>query len=212
MATTGLLQASRVGGLPGSLQPVNGQSTAVFEDSTLAVPDGGVLSLPFDDFTVFSGTTTTEIVLGSETYSLAHQRVFLGRGLITQALCILGCMTAPAQFHMLSSGHVTYRVYPGGSPTGAPAPAGLQLPLALAAAPNPMHGGTAVVFSAAAGAPVRVEVFDIRGRLVARLFNAVTDGSARSLRWTPDDAPAGIYFLRAESGSVSRTEKLTLVR
>jgi hypothetical protein len=211
METTGLLEASRVGGLPGSLQPVNGTTTAIFEDSTAAVPDGGVVSVPLDQLVVFSGTTTTEILVGGETYSLAHERVFTGRGVITQAVCILGCMTAPAQFHMDTWGHVTIRVYPGGGPTGAADPARGGHPLSLAAFPNPARGITAVTFSAPRGSPTRVDVVDVRGRRLAHLFEAIAAGEPQTVRWGAADMPAGVYFLRVESGATAKT-KLTLVR
>ncbi len=44
-----------------------------------------------------------------------------------------------------------------------------------------------------------VSVFDLAGRLVATLYDGAAEAGEHSLRWEPGPAPAGVYFVRAES-------------
>lgn len=210
--TDGLLVASREGGLPGSLQPVNGVSTGTFEDSTLTVANGGTQSLPLDSFESYSGTTTTQIVVDGEVYSLAFSRVFTTFTSITQALCILGCMTQEANFHALSSGTVTVNIYPYADLTDARNLRRDTTSLRLAAWPNPAVGATTVSFEAPAGSRAIVDVFNTSGQRVARLFDSISRQGLETLRWNTARVPSGVYFLRAEAGEETKTTKLTVVK
>jgi hypothetical protein len=204
------LDASREGGLPGTLQDVNGISTAALEESTLTVADGGTESLSFDRFELFSDTTTTEILVNNETYSLARTINLNAFTSVTQILCILGCMTEPAQFLARVSSHVRINAYPNGAPSGARAAP--RPPIALTASPNPWSGSTLVSFRAPQGTPTTIDVFDVRGRRVARLFDAPATGDVQSLPWNATNLASGVYFLRAESGRLSSTKKLMLLK
>ncbi len=216
ITTSGILEASREGGLPGTLRPVNGTSIAQFEEDRLWIQNGGTFSLPLDDFEVVSGTTGPEILIDGETYSRVIQRVFTSYGSISQALCVLGCMQAPATFHSLVDAHVAINVYPGGvagmgDAAEGPEPAATPR-LTLAAAPNPARGTTTVSFAAPAGDGAVVDVLDVSGRKIARLFAAPATGHTQTVSWDAAGIPAGIYFLRAEQGSAATTTKLTLVK
>jgi hypothetical protein len=204
------LQASRVGGLPGGIQPVNGVSTATLEDSTLNVPNGGVQERNWETFQLFSGTTAATILVDGETYSLARTLNLNSYTSVTQALCIIGCMTASAQFHALSSGHYRINVYPIGAPSAVrnvPSPT-----IALSASPNPWSGSTQVSFEAPQGTHTTVDVFDVRGRLVAQLFDAPATGAMQTMPWNASNLASGVYFLRAQSGRVSSTKKVMLLK
>ncbi len=86
--------------------------------------------------------------------------------------------------------------------------------LTLAASPNPTSRGTILEF----GLPgdrhdVRVQIFDVSGRLVQDLARGPMNGGMHTLRWEPKNAPTGTYFFRltTEDGqTVNR--KLVLVR
>jgi len=204
------LEASRVGGLPGTIQDVNGVSTAALEESTLTVGNGGIQSRTWRRVQLFSGTTTTQILVNGQTYSLARTLNLNSFTAVTQAYCILGCMLAPADFHAFSSGHYRINVYPGGVPTGvgdAPSPA-----LTLTASPNPWRESTVVSFQAPRGTPTTVDVFDVRGRHVAKLFDAPATGDTQSLPFNATNLASGVYFVRAASGRVSSTKKLMLLK
>ncbi len=208
--TDATLQASRTGGLPGGIQPINGVSTATLEDSTLNVPNGGVEERNWETFQLYSGTTTTQIIVNGETYSLARTLNLNSYTSVTQALCIIGCMTEAADFHALSSGHYRINVYPNGVPSGVrnvPPPT-----MALSASPNPWSGSTTVSFQGGQGTYTSVDVFDVRGRHVAKLFDAPATGELQSMPWNASNLASGVYFLRAQSGRVSSTKKVMLLK
>jgi hypothetical protein len=79
------------------------------------------------------------------------------------------------------------------------------------ASPNPFRDATTIHLfeeSAQARGPLRVAIYDVRGKLV-RDFGAVPGAS---LSWDAARRPGGIYFVRASSGSRVWTSKLSLVR
>jgi hypothetical protein len=205
------LDASRTGGAPGSLQPVNGSTMADFGGSTLTVDYTGAASLPVDDVAIRSGVTGTEIQVGSETYSHAATYWFWAEGIVMQTICILGCMTAPATFHMGSAGHVELAIYTQ-DPTSVPDVRERSEPLAVSVAPNPARDGTVVSFRAPAGRRTLVELFDVRGRLVSRVHDAAATGATQQVHWSAASVPAGIYFARVQSGGESSTEKVAVRR
>lgn len=209
---SGTVDASRVGGVPGSLQGVNGTSEAYIEDFLAFVPNGGTASTTIDDFNVYSGNTTTQILVGTETYSLARKFVYTSRTSITQALCILGCMLEAADFNAVVDGHVTIGVYPYGDPTDVATLSRSVSPILLSASPNPAPGQSLISFQGRPGTPTTVELFDVQGRRVTQLFDARATGSTQTIPWDASNLPNGVYFLRLENGSEAKSTKLTLVK
>ncbi len=87
----------------------------------------------------------------------------------------------------------------------APLPVGGRL--SLSAPPGPVHGAAVFAWTGA-GERLRLEVFDVRGRLLRRVEPA---GASGSWRWDGGDeagrpVPAGVYFVRAadRTGAVVR--------
>jgi hypothetical protein len=84
------------------------------------------------------------------------------------------------------------------------------------AAPNPFRVSCSVVVNASGGLKTEVSVFDVRGRLVRRIFSGPIAGDAQ-ISWDGRDragnaVASGIYFFRARAGSMVATEKAILVR
>lgn len=83
---------------------------------------------------------------------------------------------------------------------------------------QPVPGsGVEIVYSSDADGPVRLGVYDVRGRRVALLAEEGTARGRRGLTWngTTDmgrRAGSGFYFLRLESGRQSLVRKLLLLR
>lgn len=78
-------------------------------------------------------------------------------------------------------------------------------------APNPFRGATRIAFSIPADGPVRVEVFDLAGRRVARPLDAVLPAGGHRIEWDGRSesgrrVAAGIYLYRltTQQGTVSR--------
>jgi hypothetical protein len=103
-----------------------------------------------------------------------------------------------------------------GVPDGAPpAPGGLRLGQN---APNPVGPLTWIPLALEVGGPVRLEVFDVTGRLVAAPHVGPLAAGEHRIPWDGVDAsgrrlPAGVYLYRAlgEAGG-SETRKLVLAR
>jgi hypothetical protein len=89
--------------------------------------------------------------------------------------------------------------------------------LALTCAPNPFNPRTEIRFAQAAAGPVRLEIFDARGRLVRTLLNEVRAAGSQSVVWNGgDDAgrevASGVYLVRLATASGTTTAKALLAR
>jgi len=81
----------------------------------------------------------------------------------------------------------------------------------LSAFPNPFNSTTTISFSLSSSSSLRI--YDISGRLVADLSSAVTPtAGVHSLIWNADGLPGGIYLIRLDTGSQSRTIKTLLMK
>jgi hypothetical protein len=95
--------------------------------------------------------------------------------------------------------------------TGAP----LTWSLARAR-PNPFRGETAIEYSLADTAPVRIAVFDLAGRRVRSLVDTVQDPGHYRTPWNgkSDDGRhvgSGIYFVRYEAGPATQVRRVVLL-
>lgn len=96
----------------------------------------------------------------------------------------------------------------------APAPSELML---AAGMPNPANPATVIRYSLPDDGPVRLQLHDLRGRLVRRLVNADLPAGDHSVRWDGhDDAgramASGVYVVRLEAAGRAIAGRLTLVR
>lgn len=78
---------------------------------------------------------------------------------------------------------------------------------------NPFGQGAQLKMSLAAGGPVNLAVYDVRGRVVRDLVNEVMPAGAHVVTWDGGDvsgrpAAPGVYFARLEAGSLERKVKL----
>lgn len=73
----------------------------------------------------------------------------------------------------------------------------------LSVSPNPSAG--AFRFSLPSGWRHPIDIYDARGRCVARLERDMTD-------WRPSSVPSGVYFARTGEGTSTATVKLQLLR
>jgi hypothetical protein len=84
-------------------------------------------------------------------------------------------------------------------------------------APNPFNPETLIRFDLKTSERARVTVLDIRGRVVARLVDAVGVEGTNWVRWSGTDGSgrpvaSGVYFYRLETPSVDVTRKMVLAR
>lgn len=86
-----------------------------------------------------------------------------------------------------------------------------------AARPNPFNPRTSLVFTLDRRAAVNLRIYDLRGRLVATLVQAVLPAGRHEAQWSGRDeaggnAPAGIYLCRLDDGLRWRSQRLVLVK
>lgn len=92
---------------------------------------------------------------------------------------------------------------PGGDAAGV---------LALRVAPNPLRTDSRVTFRLAAPAHVRLDLYDVSGRRLARLMDRTQGPGEHSVPLAPADLASGIYFLKLEAGGVGAVTRVTLLR
>ncbi len=88
---------------------------------------------------------------------------------------------------------------------------------ALRALANPFRGALPLAVRAAPGAPVRVEVFDVAGRLVRRLFDGPAPAGELVLSWDGRDGgergvAAGLYLVRAGTSAGAAVARVVRLR
>jgi hypothetical protein len=83
-------------------------------------------------------------------------------------------------------------------------------------APNPATGGSAIRFTLARAEKARLEVYDVRGRLVRRLLDGVQPAGPHEAAWDGTDGGGarvrpGVYFYRLTAGTAVRVERQVLL-
>lgn len=99
--------------------------------------------------------------------------------------------------------------------TGVEAEAVTEFSLRLASR-NPTSNGAVVSFALPRDSAVRIEVFDVNGRLVETLANGTYRQGRYTARWsgrTPHgEAPSGVYFLKFRSSGHEQTRRIVVIR
>jgi hypothetical protein len=87
-----------------------------------------------------------------------------------------------------------------------------------AAYPNPFNPSTSIAFSLKDDSRVRLTVFDVLGREVARLLDGVRSAGQHSVVWNAQSVTSGVYFARLEVSDLfgkilfNKTAKLVLAK
>ncbi len=79
-------------------------------------------------------------------------------------------------------------------------------------APNPFDVATRIGFSVAEAVHVRLLVYDLTGREVARLVDTPMEPGRHEVRLEAGDLQSGIYLYRMEAGAFQATRRLTIAR
>lgn len=88
--------------------------------------------------------------------------------------------------------------------------------LRLRAAPNPFIGSVAIDFTVPVPVGARLEIYDLRGRRVARpLFDELSEAGPRTVSWDARDdsgrrVAAGVYWARLTVGALSESVRLVV--
>ena len=104
------------------------------------------------------------------------------------------------------------------SVVGVPARGAVAAGLRLGpVSPSPARGAAAVSFELPRAGRVRLDLFDVRGRLVRTLVEGERAAGTHVARWDGRDAAgmpvtAGVYFLRIEAAGATRSGRIALLR
>jgi hypothetical protein len=87
----------------------------------------------------------------------------------------------------------------------------------LTAYPNPTRRGLNISYNITGTAPTRLRVYDATGKVVTNLWDATRSRGQYVAHWSGlaangKQTPAGIYFLKLESGDTRLTQKLIIQR
>lgn len=88
-----------------------------------------------------------------------------------------------------------------------PLPSTLQL-----SATSPSNSWVGIKYSIPTRGQVKMAVYDASGRRVASLDQGEQSAGSHGLAWHPNNAQAGMYFLKMRFGRETRTQKITLLR
>jgi hypothetical protein len=78
--------------------------------------------------------------------------------------------------------------------------------------PNPFNPATTIAFSLPAESRVRLQVFDVRGRMVSDVLNEVRAAGRHEVMFDGTRLPSGLYFYRIDAGDFQQVRQMTLVK
>ena len=78
--------------------------------------------------------------------------------------------------------------------------------------PNPFNPSTKIKFDIAKYSPVKLEVYDITGRLIYTLVNSKLEAGSYEYSLDARSNPSGTYFYRLEAGSYISTKRMILIK
>jgi len=78
--------------------------------------------------------------------------------------------------------------------------------------PNPFNPETIISYQLTATSFVKLNVYDLTGREIARLVDDERQAGAYSVRWNASGLASGTYFYRLQAGSFDETKTMLLLR
>jgi len=85
-------------------------------------------------------------------------------------------------------------------------------PVLYGASPNPFNPSTHISFFIPRSEHVRLNVYDVTGRLITQLLNEVQSRGDHTVEWSADNMPSGVYFFQLEAGDFSQQKKVMLLK
>jgi len=79
--------------------------------------------------------------------------------------------------------------------------------------PNPSRGEVGITYALPRSGPVRIEVLDVQGRVLAVLVEGPASAGRHIARWRPSrNVPSGLFFARAQLGGKVLRERFVVTR
>ncbi len=215
-STGGTIQAA---GFPAEYQP-NQVYTVTISHS------GGTTITQFNgSCRVGTGTTNAGLIgAGTSTVTYSTSGETNGIHLSSQALDSATFLwTAPpagtGEVRLYIAGHqgaasganTAFTLIASEATSGVPVPAGTPAGPSMANYPNPFRAQTTIGYALPRASRVLLEIYDPSGRLV-KSFAAEQTAGPHAFVWEAEDAPAGTYFCRLQTGDRTETTLLSVVR
>jgi hypothetical protein len=78
--------------------------------------------------------------------------------------------------------------------------------------PNPFNPSTRIQYSLPEDAQIKLQVYDIQGKMVADLIDGQRAAGLYTIEWEASDMPSGVYFYRLQAGSFAETKRMLLIK
>ena len=78
--------------------------------------------------------------------------------------------------------------------------------------PNPFNPVTSLILDMSDAGYISVQVYNIKGQVVATLANGYINADTYTLKWDASNIPSGMYFVKAETVGKVTTQKLMLMK
>ena len=78
--------------------------------------------------------------------------------------------------------------------------------------PNPVREGTTIRLEMETPAMVSVNLYDILGRRVKKIYSGLMQNGQRIVNWDNGDLPTGCYFVRIDGENFSATKQMTIIK
>jgi len=78
--------------------------------------------------------------------------------------------------------------------------------------PNPFNPIANIIYGMPENAHIRILVFDIRGRQVAKLMDSFQFAGYHAITWDASSQPSGVYLVKILSGRFNSTQKVVLMK
>ncbi len=84
--------------------------------------------------------------------------------------------------------------------------------MSLVTRPNPFNAACDVTFEVPATGIATVEVYDLRGNLVATLNNDVLSSGVHTVTWNAENAASGVYMVKLSVAGKTMTKNISLIK
>lgn len=77
--------------------------------------------------------------------------------------------------------------------------------------PNPFNPSTRIRYALTRSGPTKLKIFDVLGREIATLVNAIQSAGEYDVQWAPENLPGGVYLYRLQAGDIIESKKLVFM-
>ena len=79
--------------------------------------------------------------------------------------------------------------------------------------PNPFNSSTTISYKLKNPSQiVKINIYDVNGNLIEKLFNGFQSNGLHSVRWDASNYSSGSYLARVETGNVAKVIKLVYLK